>query len=60
MAKHKRSQPKPSEYRVEVNDGPGTMRHAQRDKAWPESLRSAGEIDEQTRENTRPEAKQHE
>jgi hypothetical protein len=39
------------EYRVEANDGPGTMRHAQRDRAWPESLRSAGEIDEQTREN---------
>jgi hypothetical protein len=47
-----REQPRNRRYRVEVNDGPGTMRHAQRDRAWPESLRSAGEIDEQTRENT--------
>jgi hypothetical protein len=65
MAKHRKPKPReysieraeppkrePREYRIERDDGPGTLRHALRNRAWPESARSAGEINEQTRENT--------
>jgi hypothetical protein len=45
----------PREYRVEISDGPSTLRHAlKRPEGEPAqmSLRSGGEIGEQTRENT--------
>ncbi|MGO9071794.1 hypothetical protein [Mycobacterium sp.] len=46
----------PREFRVEVNDGPGTIRHALKrddgEHGAPESLRNAAQINEQTHDNT--------